>query len=75
MTFDKFCYSKCCIYRREEYLPPLEAFLDEWECLEIPAQKEAKGMSKRKGVFLPLAKQSGLYLVSRLAIFKAVTAR
>lgn len=79
VTFDDLCHFKCCSFRKLGCMPRLGAVLTEREYSPVRsdhAARQAERHSKRKvGVFLPLAKQPGLRLVSRLTVFKAVTSR
>ena len=79
VTFDDLCHFKCCSFRKLGCMPRLGAVLTEREYSPVRsdhAARQAERHSKRKvGVFLPLAKQPGLRLVSRLAVFKAVMSR
>ncbi len=76
VTFDELCHLGCCGCRKTGYLPPLGAFLAEWEYLEVPEEhgaRQAERIAQQQSGLLPLTMQGGP--PSTLTVFEAVAGR
>ncbi len=76
VTFDELCHLGCCGCCKTGYLPPLGAFLAEWEYLEVPEEhgaRLAERIAQQQSGLLPLTMQGGP--PSTLTVFEAVAGR